>query len=144
MISRENARNVTVKGRFTCAVCRNGVNKIAILSQFCSCWVHKRCSGMTDKLKEHSKFKCLKCANQQTLLETDIAKDFTAIWLNSQSFKIVRKFVYLGDTIRATAAAEKAIKSIWSGWSKLRVLAPLLRSTILPKGAKDSIFSTYT
>ena len=56
----------------------------------------------------------------------------------------MRKFVYLGDTIRATAAAEKAIKSIWSGWSKLRVLAPLLRSTILPKGAKDSIFSTYT
>ena len=58
MISSENAGKVTVESKISCAVCRKDVCSNSILGQFCRCWLHKRYSGIRDKLKEDSKFKC--------------------------------------------------------------------------------------
>ena len=56
MISSENAGKVTMEGKLPSAVCRQGLGINSILCQFSRCWVHKRCSGIKDKLKEESKF----------------------------------------------------------------------------------------
>ena len=58
MINSESARKVKIESKFPCTVCRKGVGRNSILSQFCRCWLHKRCSGIRGKLKEDSKFKC--------------------------------------------------------------------------------------
>ena len=55
MISSENAGKVTTEGKLLSAVCRKGFGINSILCQFCRCWVHTRCSGIKDKLKEDSK-----------------------------------------------------------------------------------------
>ena len=88
MISSENAGKVTIKGTFSCAVCRKGVYSNLIPYQFCRCWVHKRCSGIRGKLKEDSKFKCHTFGNQQT----DTAMSDR---INGQSLEIVKRFYYL-------------------------------------------------
>ena len=80
MSSSKNAGKVTVEVKFRCAVWTNGVG-----SNYMQCWMHKRCGGVSGKLKEGSKFKCLTCTNQQT----DIAEDCLGIELNSQLFEIV-------------------------------------------------------
>ena len=71
IISSENAGKVTTQGKFPCAVCRKGLGSNSILSTFCRCWLHKRCSGIRDKLKEDSKYKCQAYANQQTGIPDD-------------------------------------------------------------------------
>ena len=48
-LSIENAGKVTIEGKFPCAVCRKGIGSNSILSQFCRCRVHKRCSGIRIK-----------------------------------------------------------------------------------------------
>ena len=63
MISSKNAGKVTIKDKFPCALCRKSIASNSIFSQFCRCRVHKRCSGISDRLKEDSKFKCQTCAN---------------------------------------------------------------------------------
>ena len=48
MIIKENAGKVTVDGKFPCGVCKrvHAIGDNCILCHFCSCWVHKRCSGI--------------------------------------------------------------------------------------------------
>ena len=66
MISNENAGgNITMEGKLPCVVCKKGAHINSILCQFCRCWVHQRCSGITGKLKEDNKFKCHTGVNQQ-------------------------------------------------------------------------------
>ena len=45
----ENSGKVTIEDKFPCAVCRKGIGSNSILSQFCRCRVHKRCSGIRIK-----------------------------------------------------------------------------------------------
>ena len=47
-------------GEHTCGVCRKGVGKNSILCAKCLKWVHKRCSGISGKLKNVD-FHCRKC-----------------------------------------------------------------------------------
>ena len=63
----------------------------SILCQFCSCWVHKRCSSIRGTLEENNTFKCQTYANQQT----DKAENCPVIELNGQSLEIVGKKVML-------------------------------------------------
>ena len=65
---------------------------------FCRFWVHKRCSGITGKLKENSNYKRQTRSNQQT----DIAEDCQDIELNGQSLEIVEKLCDVGHTLGIT------------------------------------------
>ena len=58
MISNEKAGKVRKEGNITCAICRKGVDSNFTLYQFCKCWVHKWCSGISGRLKQDDEFKC--------------------------------------------------------------------------------------
>ena len=108
-----------MEGKFLCAACRKDVGINFDLCQFSRCWVHERCSGIRDKLKEDGKFKCQTCANQQT----DIAEDCPGTKLNGQSPEIVEEFCYLDDTIEARGGAfDSFITRIMSQWYKFKDL----------------------
>ena len=116
MIRSENAGKITVKGKFSWAVCRKVVESNSILCQSCRCWVHMRCSGIRDKLKEDNKFVWTK----QLI---DIAEDCPGIWINGQSLETKEKFCFLGNT-RKRIAVDNFITNITSGWSRFRNLVP--------------------
>lgn len=59
-------------------------------------WVYQRCSSISGKLKDGSKFQYQAYLNHQA----DVAKDGISIELNGQPFEIVEKCC-LGDTIEA-------------------------------------------
>ena len=108
-----------MEGKFPCAACRKDVGINFDLCQFSRCWVHERCSGIRDKLKEDGKFKCQTCENQQT----DIAEDCPGTKLNGQSPEIVEEFCYLDDTIEARGGAfDSFITRIMSQWYKFKDL----------------------
>ena len=99
MISEKNAGKVLMEVKFPL------VNLFVLFVEwmqaliphpmFRSCWVHKRCSGITGKLKGNNNYKCQTRANQQT----DIAEDCQDIKLNGQSLEIVEKLCDVGDTL---------------------------------------------
>ena len=45
-------------GKYPCSVCRKGVGDNSIFCVECSRWVHKRCSGISGKLKSNVDFHC--------------------------------------------------------------------------------------
>ena len=87
MISSKNAEKVTKEGKFPCAVCRELLSSIYIFCQFFKCWVHKKYCGIGGTLREDSKFKCQKCASQQT----EIEKGFPSIVLNVSTLETAEK-----------------------------------------------------
>ena len=46
MISSEKTGKVTIEVKFPSALCRKGVGNNSTQDQFCSCWLHKRFSGI--------------------------------------------------------------------------------------------------
>ena len=54
MVITHSAGQVTEEGKFSCAVCRKGIDR---------CWVHEIYSNIRGTLKEDSKCKCQICAN---------------------------------------------------------------------------------
>ena len=48
-------------GEHPCGVCRKGVGDNSILCVKCLKWVHKRCSGISGKLKSNVDFHCRRC-----------------------------------------------------------------------------------
>ena len=119
-------------------VCIKGVGSDSILCQFCRCWMCEGCSGIRGSLKEDSKFKCQRCANQQTC----IAEDCLGTELDGQSLEIMENFCYFGDTVRARKSVlYSVITRIRSRWCKFRDLVPLIVSRGLPLGAKGRRYS---
>ena len=82
--------------KFSCAAWRKGLGSTSILCQFFRCWLHKKCSGITGKLKEDSKFKCQTCESQ----EENIIENCPGMELKDHSLEIVERF-YLSGTIGA-------------------------------------------
>ena len=105
MISSPNAAKLTQESQSPSTVCRKSASSNSILCQFCSCWVHKWCSGIRGKLEKDSNFKCQASANHHA----EIAENFPGIGLNGQSVKIVEKFCYLGGTVGARGVADDII-----------------------------------
>ena len=122
------------------SVCYLSVCSNFSLCQFCRCAVHKKCSGIRDKLKGYSKFKFQECANQQTedqsaedCYSRKIAEDCPCIQLNGHSLEIFETFYHLGDTIGARGGAVgSVITRIRSAWSMFKDLVSLLSSRGLP------------
>ena len=48
-------------GEYPCGVCRKGVASHSIRCVECLRWVHKRCSGISGKLKSNTDFHCRRC-----------------------------------------------------------------------------------
>ena len=98
--------------------------------------MHRIRSGIRGRLKEDSKFKYHKCANQPT----DVAEDCPGIKLNGQSLEIAEKYCYLHNTMGARGGAiDSFITRIRSEWNKSRDLATLLTSRGLPLEIKGRL-----
>ena len=144
VISSETAGKVTVGYCYwllllmVTAVCRKGIGSSSIFSQFCRCWVYKKCSVIRGKLKKDCKFKCQTCANQQT----DIGEDFSGKELNGQSLEIVEKFCYLSE-LSQRSAVDSVITRIRSGWNKFRDLV-LSQSRFALRSKRQTIFCMCT
>ena len=48
-------------GKYPCAVCLTGTGSNSICCGVCSCWVHKKCSGIKGPLKVDPGYMCPRC-----------------------------------------------------------------------------------
>ncbi|KAK3892880.1 hypothetical protein Pcinc_003281 [Petrolisthes cinctipes] len=64
-------------------------------------WVHKKCSGITGRLKDDKRFMCKRCKKMAVADDSDIEK----VYLDGEAIEVVEKFCYLGDTIGAQGGA---------------------------------------
>ena len=71
---------VEASGRYLCSVQRKGVRSNSILCVVCHSWVHKKCSGISGKLKNiidfHSK-RCLEGSPDRSVLLLKSSRDGT-------------------------------------------------------------------
>ena len=113
-------------GKYPCGVCGKGVKSNSIQCTVCIKRVHKRCCGISRKLRaeDEDEFKCRKCDNGGNLVHPE-AK-FVELDDGSK-FECVDKFCYLGDMLSAGGGAEEAAKTrVRSAWGKFNELAPIL------------------
>ena len=83
-------------------------------------WVHKRCSGISRKLraKDVEAFKCKTCVKGA---QGSIKTEAGCVKLDDGlKFELVDKFCYLGDMLCAGGGAEDASRTrVWSAWGSL-------------------------
>ena len=61
-------------GEHPCGVCRKGVGDNSIFCVECRRWVHKRCSGISGKLKSSVDFHCRRCLEGENGLSVSFAE----------------------------------------------------------------------
>ena len=94
-------------GEHPCGVCRKGVGDNLILFVKCLRWVHKRCSGISGKLKSNVDFHCTRCLEgEKGLFQSVLVKE--AVIEPNVDLEFIPKFCYLGDTLGAGGVEEKA------------------------------------
>ena len=91
-------------GEHPCSVCRKGVIDNSILCVECLRWVHKRCSGISGKLKSNVDFhcRCLERNHVQSVLLKEVVIE------PNVKLECVPKFCYLGNTLGAGGGEEEA------------------------------------
>ncbi|KAK3896219.1 hypothetical protein Pcinc_000141 [Petrolisthes cinctipes] len=100
-------------------------------------WVHKKCSGITGRLKDDKRFMCKRCKKMAVADDSDIEK----VYLDGEAIEVVEKFCYLGDTIGAQGGAGAGVMArVRRGWSRFRELLPLLTSRALPLLTKGRVY----
>ena len=119
------------QGKYPCGVCKKGVGANSILCTCCQKWIHKKCSGITGRLREIPLFKCSFCLTPP--LQEDISPN---IRLGGAEYDSVKQFCYLGDMITASRTVR-----VRCGWKKIRELLPLLTSRALSLVIKVKIYS---
>ena len=115
-------------GEHPCGVCRKGVSDNSILCVECHRWVHKRCSGISGKLKSNVEFHCRRCLEGEHGLFQSVLLKVVVIEPNVE-LECVPKFCYLGDTLGAGAGvAEAARARVRCAWAMFEELSPILRA----------------
>ena len=56
MICGKDLHSLKDSGKHPCGVCHKGVGCNSIFCEGCQLWIHKKCSGIKDKLKENPMF----------------------------------------------------------------------------------------
>ena len=72
-------------GKYPCGVCRKGVASNSIR---CVEWVHKRCSGISGKLKSNNDFHCRRCLEGANGLFQSVLLKEVVVELNVSHFVI--------------------------------------------------------
>ena len=92
----------------------------------CLRWVHKRCSGISGKLKSNVDFHCRRCLEgenglfQSVLLKEVVIEPYVKL-------ECVPKFCYLGDTLGAGGGVEEAARAgVRCAWAKFKELSSIL------------------
>ena len=84
---------------FSCSVCVNSV-----FSSTCSHWVHKKCSGLTGRLKDQV-YVCPRCLNLAPSLDYRPIKE---VVVGNATMDVQPNFCYLGDMLCAGKGCEQA------------------------------------
>ena len=122
-------------GKQPCGVCKKGVVKNSILCVKCLKWVHKRCSGISGKLKSNVDFHCRRCLEGENGLFQSVLLREVVIEPNVK-LECVPKFCYLGDTLGAGGGVEEAARArVRCAWAKFKELSPILTA----RGASNHI-----
>ena len=99
-------------GKHPCGVCRKGVASNSNLCVGCLRWVHKRCSGITGKLKSDGDddFHCRRClGGEHGIFPSVLLKE--VVIEPDVKLECVPKFCYLGDTLGAGGGADEAVRA---------------------------------
>ena len=91
----------------------------------CLKWVHKRCSGISGKLKSNADFHCRRCLEGENALFQSVLLKEVVIEPNVK-LECVHKFCYLGDTLGAGGGVEAARARVRCAWAKFKELSPIL------------------
>ena len=94
LLGSENLRD---SGAFPCSVCRKGVGVNSVFCSTCFHWVHKRCSGLTGRLKDQA-YVCPRCLNLAPPLDYRPIKE---VIVGNATMDVEPKFCYLGDMLCA-------------------------------------------
>src|SRR5580698_1933850 len=90
-------------------MCDKRVQDNSIQCVDCSKWIHKRCSGYKDVLRDGLQYKCPRCNGQ---IPNSVAPEETKhINLGDDKIECVEKFCYLGDMLGAEGCAEAAVRN---------------------------------
>ena len=107
-------------GEHPCGVCRKEVGVNAILCMECLRRIHKRCSGISGKLKSNVDFHCRRCLEGENGLFQSVLLKEVVIEPNVKS-ECVPKFCYLGDLVQEEAARAR----VRCAWAKFKELSPI-------------------
>ena len=122
LLGFENLRD---SGAFPCSVCRKGVGVNSVFCSTYSHWIHKRCSGLTGRLKDQA-YVCPWCLNLAPPLDYRPIKE---VIVGNATMDVEPKFCYLGDMLCAGGGCELAVITRCSvAWGKFKKLLPILTS----------------
>ena len=113
-------------GEYPCGVCRKGVGDNSIFCMECRRWVHKRCSGISGKLRSNVDYHCRRCLEGENgLFQSVLLKE--VVMEPNVKLECVPKFCYLGDTLGAGGGVEEAARArVRCAWAKFKELSPIL------------------
>ena len=110
--------------KYPCGMCRKGVGDISIKCVACHKRIHKRCSGISGRLRYVADLRCRRCLNgdsAQVVLLSEVELD------PGVKVECVPKFCYLGDTLGSGGGVmEVARARVRCAWAKFKELSPIL------------------
>ena len=104
----------------------------------CLRWVHKRCSGISGKLKSNVDYHCRRCLEGENGLFQSVLLKEVVIEPNVK-LECVPKFCYLVDTLGAGGVEEAARARVRCAWAKFKELSPILTARGAPYRIKGKI-----
>ena len=136
-----NAVRKEKSGKYPCGMCNKGVGRNSIFCKGCGRWIHKRCSGVTGKLRENVNYRCANCAVDK-VGSVDV-EEKEVVLEDGSRFECVYNFCYLGDMIGAAGGVGEASTSrVRCAWGKFRELSQILTKKGVPLKQKGQFYRT--
>ena len=89
MVYGKDLRSLKDSGKHPCGLCRKGVGCNSILCEGCQSWIHKKCSGIKNKLKANPMFRCKRCLGLCRQIDGRSVKQVT---LADKQLEVVESF----------------------------------------------------
>ena len=105
MVSGSNLNTLIDSGKDPCGVCRKGVGSNSIRCTGCSHWIHKKCSGISGRLKDDPNFRCKQCLGLARPIDPC---PFVSMTLGEHPIEVVDSFCYLGDMVTPGGGCESS------------------------------------
>ena len=138
MVCGKDLHSLKDSGKHPCGVCRKGVGCNSILCEGCQSWIHKKCSGIKNKLKANPMFRCKRCLGLCRPIDGRPEKQVT---LADKQLEVVESFRYLGDEIcPGGGCALATIARTRAAWGKFRELLPLLTSSTISLARRGKLY----
>ena len=105
----------------------------------CKLWVHKKSSGLTDRLVADPEFVCQRCQGVACPIDGCLV---THVDVDGTQLDVEATFCYLGDMISAGGGCDRAIAArCCAAWSKFRKLLPILTSKHISFKIRGKVFT---